>query len=159
MAPDSVTAIRIIKQKLTVVPQEILKYTNLKALDLTKNRIKQIPQSLSKLEKLEVLILSKNRLEIFPVIICALPNLKHLSISDNFNVSNMPECIQYATKLEHLDIFSTGIDHFPDELSRIFNLKTLDARGILYGPVFQERWKKMMPNTDVKFDRPCNCIE
>ncbi len=159
MNPEDVTAIRINKRKLTQFPNDILTYPNLRALDLSKNRITEVPLDLNKLKKLETIIMSKNRLESFPVVLCSMPYLKFLSISDNPKIENMPPCIEYAVGLEHLDIFNTGINYYPDELMKLINLKTLDARGILYGPIFQERWKRLLPNTDIKFDRPCNCIE
>ena len=156
--PDSVFALRMKKMKLTEFPEEILNYKNLRALDLTKNRLTNIPQNLNQLQKLEILTLSKNKLQIFPIVICSMPNLKSISVSNNI-ITNMPTCIQYLTKLEHLDIFNTQIDSFPSELSLLKNLKTFDARGILFGREFQQTWVKRLPNTKIKFDSPCNCIE
>lgn len=156
--PATVLAIRITKQKLTKVPDEIMNYPNLRALDLSKNRISAIPIDLNKLEQLEVLILSKNRLESFPIVVCSMPNLRTLSVSNN-PISTIPPCIEYSQKLEHLDIFNTLIADFPIELSALRDLKTLDARAIQYGPIYQANWIKLLPNTVIKFDLPCNCIE
>nr|AOE12215.1 hypothetical protein [uncultured bacterium] len=71
----------------------------------------------------------------------------------------MPTCIKYLTQLEHLDIFNTQMDSFPSELGLLKNLKTFDARGILFGREFQQTWEERLPNTKIKFDAPCNCIE
>ena len=41
--PDKVIKLVLEKQKLTQVPEDIRKYTNLQWLDLSKNRLKTIP--------------------------------------------------------------------------------------------------------------------
>lgn len=131
--PEDVTAIRINKRRLTQLPSDLLSFPNLRALDVSKNRITEIPQDLNQLQKLETLILSKNRLETFPVVVCSMPNLKFLSVSDNSKITSIPPCIAYAVGLVYFDIFNTRITDFPIELARLVRLKTLDARGILFG--------------------------
>jgi Leucine-rich repeat (LRR) protein len=159
ISPDSVKALRLTKKKLSEIPEEIYQFKNLRALDLSRNRISQInPGSLNVFTQLEILNLGKNRLALFPIDICSMPSLTHLSVNDNI-ISNIPTCIGYSTKLQHLDIFNTRIGTFPEELSLLTDLKSLDARGMLYSPVFQEFWTKNLPSTEIKFDLPCNCID
>ncbi len=157
--PDSVFALRLSKLKLKEIPAEIYQFQNLRALDLSKNRLTEISSgSLNRFSKLEILNLGKNRLSLFPIDVCSMPNLTHLSLNDNI-IEKIPTCIQYSVKMEHLDIFNTRISGFPEELFLLKDLKTLDARGMLYSPVFQEFWNQAMPNTEIKFDLPCNCID
>lgn len=157
-SPDSVFALRLSKQKLANIPEEIFQYRNLKALDLSKNKLTEIPQNLNVFTQLEILNLGKNRLQLCPIVICSMPNLKHLYLNENI-ITNLPECIQYLSQLETLDIFNTRIESFPETMALLKNLKMMDARGMLYGPIFQAHWIEALPNTEIKFDLPCNCME
>ena len=82
---DSVTHLKISKQKLTEVPSIIWRFRNLIALDLSKNRLNSIPDSISVLSHLEELILRKNKLTIFPT---SLYNLKRTQIFEFKQQSN-----------------------------------------------------------------------
>jgi Leucine-rich repeat (LRR) protein len=155
---DLVLGLELRKLKLTELPPEIYEYKNLKLLDVSKNRLRSIPMEINQFKQLEELNAGKNKLSICPIVICSITTLKVLKLNDN-PIQNIPECIQYLADLEHLDLFQTRVESFPTTLVALKNLKTMDVRGILYGPKFQEHWKLLMPQTFIDFDLPCNCLE
>ena len=69
--------------KITTIPADISKFSQLKCLDLGFNRISVIPESFKKLENLTCLILSGNHyLQNLPTFLNELPNLKVIVLED-----------------------------------------------------------------------------
>ena len=72
--------------KLTTLPPEIGKLTNLECLDVSFNRVSTLPEEMKMLKNLKTLNLAGNRyLAKLPEIIKQIPNLQTL------NLSNIPE--------------------------------------------------------------------
>ena len=107
------------------------------------------------MEKLDI---SKNEFAIFPIEICKLSNLKIL-IANRNDFDKIPECIEFCSKLEIIDLWDTPIANFPQSFSSLKNLKKLDIQGIKYGPTFQKEFQKKLSWVEIKFDPPCDCME
>jgi Leucine-rich repeat (LRR) protein len=73
------------QNKLTLIPPDINRLRELKALRLKCNQLTELPIGLGELKQLEWLDVSWNELTVFPyAVIERLPNLKHLNLSDNY---------------------------------------------------------------------------
>jgi Leucine-rich repeat (LRR) protein len=69
--------------KLTQLPVEMGKLTNLKSLNLCDNQITLLPKELAKLHQLESLSLHNNNLTVLPIAIVKLKNLQAISVRGN----------------------------------------------------------------------------
>lgn len=154
--PDSVFILDLSKQKLTELPNEVVKFKNLKKLILTKNKIDSLPMSLKDVKNLEEISIEKNKFKLFPPVFCFMPNLKRLIICRN-PIVNMPSCIGDLTNLEYIDMWETEVADIPIEIQNLKKLKEIDLRGIAYNSAFQKRLLELLPNAKVHFDLPCNC--
>ena len=82
--PLKVQKLDLSMQKLTVLPEEIMQFTNLVCLDLSFNRIPTLPASFSSLTKLECLNLMGTRyMGKLPVVLSKMPSLKLLDLRDH----------------------------------------------------------------------------
>lgn len=156
--PDTIFGISFLKMKLTVLPESLSKYKNIRVLDLEKNKLTELPSFIGDFSNLEILNVSKNELNIFPIEICKLSSLKKLILNRN-SFDKIPECIGYCSKLEMIDLWDTPVMTFPSSLQSLSNLKVIDLQGVKYGPTFQKDFQKKLPGVSVKFDPPCDCME
>ena len=155
--PEKVVKLVLRKQHYTEFPKEIWNFPNLQYLDLSKNNISEFPDTLGKLKNLQVLHLSKNKLEALPRELGDLQNLVILEINQN-ELTMLPPQIGKLKKLQYLDLWENNIGIFPEELKDISdNLKVMDLRVILINHEAQERLRKLLPKTNIKFDPPCKC--
>jgi hypothetical protein len=155
--PDSVFGITFEKMKLTEVPEKLAQFKKLRFLNLSKNKIEQVPNFIGDFSELEVLNVERNKLTIFPLVVCRLTKLKELIVNRN-EITEIPECIEYAVSLEYIDIYDNPVGGLPESLARLKNLKNIDITGIRYSPKFQEQWIKTLPNVELIFDAPCDCM-
>lgn len=158
MDVTSVTAIDFTRDRLKEIPEELFQFKNLKGLKLTKNKLTSLPDEFKSLKNLEFLHLDKNKFEVFPYQVFHLENLRYLNISKN-KITSIPKGIKALNNLAHLDIWANRIEDFPSVLKELPKLQYLDTRGMTYSPTFVENWTKNLPNTEIKFDQPCNCMK
>lgn len=154
--PNQVYKLKLRNEKLTVFPEEIFLFKNLRELDLSKNKIREIPPEIVKLTRLELLDLSKNQIEAFIREICFLPELKVLRMSRN-NLISIPSEIENLHALEVLDLWDNDLTGFPESLSKLEKLKVFDLRGILINSKEQKRIEEILPDTKIYFSPSCNC--
>jgi hypothetical protein len=82
--PLNVQKLDLSMQKLTVIPEDVMKLENLICLDLSFNRISTLPASLTTLTKLECLNLTGTRyMAKLPAVVSKLPSLKVLGLGDH----------------------------------------------------------------------------
>lgn len=155
---DSVFAIRLTKKKLVAIPKEIQFYRNLRHLDLSKNKLTELPEFMSSLTNLIDLDLGKNKFTSFPTEICKLSNLRRLVLNQN-QFTHISECIGNLENLYYLDLWDTPLETFPNAFISMKNLKSIDMRGILYGPTYQQKWIRSLHWVKIEFDAPCDCVE
>jgi Leucine-rich repeat (LRR) protein len=158
MSKDSVLAITFEKLRLTEIPAELWGFTKLAGLNLGKNKLVELPNDIKRLSQLKYLYLNKNKLRVFPQVVYHLFELEVLDVSRN-DLSAFPQGVSSLQNLVYLDLWDTNIPSLPDDLVELKKLAYLDMRGMTYAPTFLERWEKRLPNTQVEFDPPCNCME
>jgi len=116
------TEVLTIKNKrLTALPQEIGKLTNLKKLNLSINKLETLPREIAGLVNLEYLNLSDNEISTLPKEFSLLYKLRELRLGRN-KLSIFPECI---LSLKNLEILTLNINKFkvlPDEFGKLSNL-------------------------------------
>ena len=155
---DSVFYLKVSRKKLTEIPQEVFTFKNLKGLDLSKNRLVKNSPEITKLSALEKLNLSKNRFEIFPKHIIRLENLRELILGSN-KLGYIPKSIAKYPKLEVLDMYDNPMGELGDGIFLLTTLRRLDLRGLMYNAKAQAEIRSKLPNVEVLFDSPCNCMD
>ncbi|WP_028978978.1 leucine-rich repeat domain-containing protein [Sporocytophaga myxococcoides] len=82
--PEKVVKLDISMLKLTAIPPEIGKLTNLECLDVSFNRITTLPAEMANLKKLRYIDLTgTNYMAKLPPVLAQLPNLQAVNISDH----------------------------------------------------------------------------
>lgn len=155
--PDTVFAISFEKDKLSELPSELEKFTNLRQLNLAKNKLVKLPEFIFTFDSLQELNLTKNKLSKFPIGLCRLAGLKRLMIGSN-DIASLPDCVEYISALEYLDLYDNPIAHLPQSMMRLENLQKVDFTGIRFNKEFQKQWTEQLPKTELVFDAPCECM-
>jgi len=155
--PDTIYAISFEKEKLTDLPSELSKFTQLKQLNLAKNKLAELPDFIFRFDSLQELNLTKNKMSTFPVGLCRLGSLKRLLIGSN-DIASLPDCMEYITNLEYLDLYDNPIAYLPQSMMRLEKLQKIDFTGIRFNKEFQKQWTEQLPNTELIFDQPCDCM-
>ncbi|MEM9923344.1 MAG: COR domain-containing protein [Cyanobacteria bacterium P01_D01_bin.50] len=137
-ATDGLTELDLSGVKLTVLPAEIGKLTQLKKLILGKdeydedgvyintigNKLRELPKEIGLLNQLEELHIAKNQLSSLPAEIGQLTNLQSLNLSQN-KLSSLPAEIGQLTNLKTLDLLSNELSSLPAEIGQFTNLQSL----------------------------------
>jgi Leucine-rich repeat (LRR) protein len=156
--PDTIYGISFSKMKLSSLPNDLKRFHHLEMLDISKNKLTELPEFIGDFSELKMLDISKNKLASFPVSICRLNKLQRLTANSN-PFDNVPECIEYCSELSYIEFWDTPINFFPTSFDKLTKLAYLDLRGVRYSPSFQENLRKRLPQTNIQFDSPCNCME
>ena len=91
--------ITALKNRLTSVPAEMGKLSNLQSLYLGENQLQELPDSFENLENLETLDLSQNQFSEFPQVILKMSGLRTLCLNHNY-LTSFPFEIKNLTELE-----------------------------------------------------------
>ena len=158
LSKDSVYFLKVSRKKLTQIPPVVFTFKNLKGLDLSRNRLASISPKILELSELEKLNLSRNRFEIFPKEPSRLENLRVLILGSN-KLGYIPNHIAKYPKLEELDMYDNPIGDLGDGIFLLQSLRRLDLRGLMYNEKSQAEIKNKLPNVEVLFDPPCNCMD
>ncbi|CAL8091818.1 unnamed protein product [Orchesella dallaii] len=114
------------KAKLHEFPPELAKITNaLRNIDLSDNKITIIPQNISAFVNLKHLNLSFNQIEVVPDQIGQLAKLETLSLSNN-RIKTVPSTIAHLQKLRDANLGSNAFTSFPTVFSSLKFLTVLD---------------------------------
>ncbi|QTN37740.1 leucine-rich repeat domain-containing protein [Cryomorphaceae bacterium] len=134
------------------------RWSEVEYLDLSKMKMGKtgIPDSLWQMTQLKGLNLSRNKLNALSGQICNLTSLEQLILNRN-DIYVLPEEIGCLQKLTYLDLWSNHIDNLPKSMETIPNLKKVDFSGIVVFPERQDELTKRFPNTELKFNKSCNC--
>ena len=148
--PTTVKSLDLSNQKLTHLPADIIKLTNLEKIDigsnpdldlvqtfdvlkqlgglkilwLTDGKIKAIPNNISQLKNLEVLWLDDNELTSFPEPVKQLNNLKYLRLFSN-KIKNTSFKNGQLPTLIYIDLCYNEFETFPVQLSLLPSLKRI----------------------------------
>lgn len=112
--------------KLTELPNDIEKLTNLQRLMLGENRLEEIPVNIGQLSSLKVLTLDKNRLSSLPDEVCLLLRLERLSMAQNF-ITLLPLSLGNLKKLKLLDIRGNKVNSLPSSIGECESLEEIVA--------------------------------
>jgi internalin A len=122
---DGRTELDLSNSRLTSVPPEIGRLTNLTRLYLGNNQLTSLPPEIAKLTNLTSLYLSNNQLTSLPLEIAKLLNLTDLNLSSN-HLINLPSEIGQLTNLIRLDLWNNQLTSLPPEITKLTNLTSLD---------------------------------
>lgn len=138
--------------------KKVSKWSDVEYLDLSKMKLGKegIPDSLWQMTQLKGLNLSRNKLNALSGPICNLTSLEQLILNRN-DIYVLPEELGCLQKLTYLDLWSNHIDNLPKSMETIPNLKKVDFSGIVVFPERQDELTKRFPNTELKFNKSCNC--
>ncbi|MBD3636024.1 MAG: leucine-rich repeat domain-containing protein [Crocinitomicaceae bacterium] len=152
---DSVYRLDLSRNKLTAIPAEIYRFTNLRELDLSKNKLASLPKEFH-FKDLRILHLTKNKFEEFPEAVCQNTSLRNLFMGKN-NIKIIPDCISNLKDLIVFDIWFNPIEELPESLTQLRNLRSLDLSGITFTKEQQEKWAKMLHWVKIEFEPACKC--
>ncbi|WP_420420689.1 leucine-rich repeat domain-containing protein [Simkania sp.] len=110
--------------RLTYLPPEIGRFTELRSLTIMKTGLQQIPHQIGKLSKLRKLSLNDNRLTKLPPEIEQCRELKSLILSRNV-IEELPLEIGNLTQLTELSLTDNDLKELPLELGDLTNLELL----------------------------------
>ena len=148
--PTTVKSLDLSDQKLTQLPNDIIKLINLEKIDigsnpdldlvqafnilkqigslkilwLTDGKIKAIPNNISQLKNLEEIWLDDNELTSFPEPVKQLKNLKYLKLFSN-EIKNLSFKKEELPNLIHIDLCYNKFETFPVQLSALSSLKRI----------------------------------
>jgi Leucine-rich repeat (LRR) protein len=153
--PSQVKHLELRKMKLSSIPSEVFKLSNLEYLDLSKNRIEKIPIEIKDLTHLKTLVLSKNKIiQISPL--TGLKNLEELHLDRN-PIEKLPSEISNLEKLLVFDCWQCYLDELPIEMKQLQSLIEIDIRQTYIrqqdAGIYYEWW----PNAKVLTTWGCNC--
>ncbi len=156
--PAQVYRLKLNKKKLTAIPDDVFKLSNLRELNLDRNRISEIPTRLTELPKLVKLSLNENRLDSLPPFLFSMRNLEDLQVGDNY-ITTLPDDIEQLSILKILAIWDNPIEYYPNSLGSLKELTILDCLHNQMNFGTQERISSMFDSkkTKVYFSPPCAC--
>lgn len=111
--------------KLTLLPEEIGIFKNLRTLDLKENQLETLPSSIQKLQSLCFLNLSGNCFTSFPKVLLSLKNLQQLVLFNN-SLKTLPYSIHQMQGLKILDVGSNQLVTLPQSLDKLPQLETIN---------------------------------
>jgi len=111
--------------RLTALPAEVGRLTNLQTLYLSDNQLTALPAELGQLTNLELLNLSGNQMTALPAWLGQLTNLQRLELSRN-QLTALPTELGQLTNLRELELSGNQLTWLPAELGQLTNLQRLD---------------------------------
>lgn len=124
---EAAAAEGILDFRLTVLPTEILRLSELRELWLCNHALTVLPGAISQLPQLTVLSLTGNKLESLPVEVCELVNLKRLYLQRN-RLSSLPNRFNRLVQLRDLSLAWNVFSDFPEVVTGLIALRFLDFR-------------------------------
>jgi Leucine-rich repeat (LRR) protein len=115
---------------MTVVPLEVFKQFDLKALWLHENSIQEIPPEIADLTALTQLRVNNNELRVLPAAVSELVALQVLWLQNN-SLSAFPPEILVLTNLTALSVSSNPLLYVPHQLCAVTSLRDLHVEGEL----------------------------
>jgi len=129
------------------LPEQLTPMKFLLELDLSNNNLLEFERL--KAKRLTLLNLSNNSISELPSL-RNLSSLKNLDLSGNV-FTEFPEKLPLTKKLEHLNLSNNKLTHLPSDLTDFTQLKVLDLSGNNFSWAEEERIRKMLFYTDLRF--------
>lgn len=155
--PEEVYILRLRHKKLTHIPDEVFKMTNLRELDLSRNRLEEVSPDIVALQNLEVLNLGRNNIDSLPLEVAQLSHLAELDVSRNPLVA-LPDEMGYMLSLRRLIVWSTALYAVPESFADLDSrLELLDMRSCQLSRDDQHAIRAILPSVKIWWDQACNC--
>ena len=161
------------ENQITTLPVGNTSWRRIEKLDLSNNKLKELPYVMKSLRRLRYFDASHNQIKATPIALVGMRSLNYLDLSHN-NIMLIPSGIgnlKQLTKLNlshnkirvlhkrfgnagnliELDLSNNKIKSLPIQLKKLKKLKFLNLEGNPISEKEQERLKKMLPNTVIKF--------
>ncbi|EAZ92816.1 COR domain-containing protein [Crocosphaera chwakensis] len=124
----NLTSLSVLGNQLTNLPSEIGNLYNLTSLYLEKNQLTNLPSEIGNLTKLNIFYLEKNQLTNLPSEIGNLYNLTSLHLSGN-QLTNLPPEIGNLYDLTSLYLENNQLTNLPREIGKLHKLTSLYLSG------------------------------
>ena len=129
-ALENLTHIELPDNEISELPVSFFTLKNLQRVNLSKNKLNGIDGRFNDLNRLKIFLLSDNKqITNLPDGLCSLTSLVNLPINET-SISTLPNCIGKMNNLKDLDISNTLIKYFPIEILNAPKLETIDAKGL-----------------------------
>ena len=121
---DWISVMILTKCGIFSIPDEIIQFRQLQALDVADNYLTFIPDSLDQLTQLQWLYLSNNQLISVPDSLGNLEHLLRLNLHNN-HLTSIPDCLGQLQSLMTLNLSHNRLTSVPDTLGNLKNLNCL----------------------------------
>jgi hypothetical protein len=121
---DAVTVLNLSHNRLTALPPELGKLTQLQSLYLGGNQLEALPKEIGNLTKLQTLDLADNRLATLPKELGMLPRLQILDLGIN-QIAALPKELGALAQLRELYLNHNRLTAIPKELGALAQLREL----------------------------------
>ena len=125
---DQLFDIDLSYNSITVIPDKIAIFTNLRSLDLSRNNIILLSDGLYSLSNLKFLDLAYNYIEIIDDKISQLTGLEYLNLSNN-RIELLPKDLFKLTDLEFLNLSNNDLYGLDKSISKLSRLIVLDIHS------------------------------
>ena len=123
-------------------PPGVLKIQTLEELRIRRNHLMEIPEEIGLLQTLKVLDLGQNFLKNLPTSLFRLKQLEVLDLSSNY-FRSLSEDVQHLQRLRTLMLYNNRLVHLPDSLQ---NCKALESLSIMDNQVIAlPLWLRALP--------------
>ena len=110
--------------RLRKLPEELLKFSNIKSMEFHTVFLKEFPSVLLKSDQLEELTIHSSKISSIPEGIKVLKRLKKLAITRNV-IESLPDEIGELSSLEELDLSKNKLTELPAGMARLDRLKII----------------------------------
>jgi Leucine-rich repeat (LRR) protein len=110
--------------EISEIPPEVCLLTGLERVSLSNNRLKDLPDAFASLTQIRSLHISNNEFEKFPLPVLDLPMLQFLDLADN-ELTELPEAISKLQGLHTLILFINKLSTLPDSICNLPSLRCL----------------------------------
>lgn len=105
------------------------------------NQLSVLPENLHKFSNTRVLDISNNGLTVLPNILDHLPLITLVAKNNLLNNSSLPKCFKNCSTLRELNLSGNQLEYFPEQILDLLNLKFLYLGGNRIQKVSKSIWK------------------
>lgn len=112
------------KNNIQEIPPALKELRDLQSLNLGHNKITELPEEIGECQKLNTLVLNYNKLTTLPDSMGTMTNLLGLNLSDNKNLSELPQSVKelphlFKVEIQETKICATECKNFGVNMSRL----------------------------------------